>query len=214
MGDNSQYGEGKFILDHFAGRTGRFLDIGAFDGITFSNTRPLADLGWSGVCVEPSPPAFCHLMRNYEGNDKVELVNAAIVGGPPLGFGAREVHQPIVQEFFCNTADASSADMLSTLREDHRNKFQAYPFRKILIPGITWWDLFGAPCDRHFDFVNIDVEGINDQVFMAMPVGLSCEMICIELDPIESVMEALSDPTPARLWPNRKVIGGNILAWK
>lgn len=55
--DTSQYGEGRWIAEHFAGRVGRFLDVGAFDGKTFSNTWRLAQEGWFGVCVEPSPPA-------------------------------------------------------------------------------------------------------------------------------------------------------------
>lgn len=34
---------------------GRFLDIGAHDGVTFSSTRALLLNGWSGVYVEPDP---------------------------------------------------------------------------------------------------------------------------------------------------------------
>ncbi len=37
-------------------REGFFLDFGAFDGITISNTYALEkDLGWRGICVEPNP---------------------------------------------------------------------------------------------------------------------------------------------------------------
>lgn len=44
-------------------RTGYFLDFGAFDGKTISNTYALEkDLGWKGICVEPNPryyPQVC-----------------------------------------------------------------------------------------------------------------------------------------------------------
>jgi hypothetical protein len=37
---------------------GYFVEVGAFDGESFSNTSFLADQGWSGLYVEPVP-AFC-----------------------------------------------------------------------------------------------------------------------------------------------------------
>lgn len=201
---SSQYGEHEFILDHFAGRTGRFLDIGAFDGITFSNTRPLADLGWSGVCVEPSPPAFCHLMRNYEGNPRVELVCAAV--WPVYDASSlRYMH--------CNTADAWSADMMSTFQEAHRNKWAGHPFRGIWVAGMCWDDLLSR-IDKGvagtFQFVNIDVEGVNGRVLDTMPI--LPEMVCVEWD------QDADGNAPMRTletfgYKNLKVIGGNILAW-
>ncbi len=40
-------------------RKGYFLDFGAFDGKSFSNTYVLEkDFGWSGICVEPLPSEF------------------------------------------------------------------------------------------------------------------------------------------------------------
>ena len=59
----SQRDEEQVILDHFGDRVGTFLDVGAYDGITFSNTHALALKGWSGVCVEASPSCFVKLMK-------------------------------------------------------------------------------------------------------------------------------------------------------
>jgi hypothetical protein len=131
----SQYGEHEAILRHFEGRDSaalRFLDVGAFDGVVNSNTRMLSDAGWGGVCVEPSPPAFCQLMRNYFGNGRVLLVNAALLGD---GAGLRP--------FDCNSADGVTGDQVSTLSPEHRDKWHGYPFRRIWIPVVTWKDLSG-----------------------------------------------------------------------
>jgi hypothetical protein len=50
---HSQNDEERHILDAFReGPEGNFLDIGAYDRITLSNTYCLALKGWSGVCVE------------------------------------------------------------------------------------------------------------------------------------------------------------------
>lgn len=198
--DWSQYQEGAFILKYFEGRdpaAHRFLDAGAFDGVTNSNTRPLADLGWSGVLVEPCPPAFCLLMRNYEANDRMTLVNAAIVP-----------HSPRLQVFHVNSANGDYCDQVSTFSEDHRAKWGAHPFRPILIHGVTWFDLLEACDTEHasFDFVNIDVEGTNLEVFRALP--FLPEMVCVELDPHVAVLEAVQNR-----YLNTQVIGGNVLGW-
>jgi len=54
----SQNLEQNYILEYFKDRRGTFIDIGANDGLTLSNTRALVELGWRGVFVEPSPMAF------------------------------------------------------------------------------------------------------------------------------------------------------------
>lgn len=204
----SQYNEHVEILRHFEGRdpaTLRFLDIGAFDGTTFSNTKPLADLGWSGVCLEPSPPAFCHLMKAYADNPRVTLVNAAIVGP----------NQHRLMKFHCNTVDASSADMMSTFSAEHRAKFGAYPFREIVIPAITVMELVidGLSNENRFDFINIDVEGLNLDVLRSVGEFFNAEMVCVELDPPDAAPAfglCLHEMGMDYIW----TIGGNLLGWK
>ena len=42
-----------------ASRHGTFVDLGCYDGVTYSNTWYFeTKLGWSGVCVEPNPAVF------------------------------------------------------------------------------------------------------------------------------------------------------------
>jgi len=64
----SQDGQDKFLVDIFnRKREGIFLDIGAFDGIDFSNTFYLEkELGWKGICVEPNPIVFKQLVENRD----------------------------------------------------------------------------------------------------------------------------------------------------
>ena len=56
----SQFEQDKFVYEnYFQGKTdGYFVDIGAHDGTTFSNSRFFEELGWTGVCVEPNPKVF------------------------------------------------------------------------------------------------------------------------------------------------------------
>jgi FkbM family methyltransferase len=60
QGYSSQYGQDKFVVERLGRlRGGVFFEIGAFDGITLSNTHYLeTQLGWTGIAVEPSRVAF------------------------------------------------------------------------------------------------------------------------------------------------------------
>jgi len=54
------------VISYFGGkRDGWFLDVGAYDGITWSNSVALEKYyNWKGVCVEPNPNIFEQLVSN------------------------------------------------------------------------------------------------------------------------------------------------------
>jgi FkbM family methyltransferase len=62
----SQYQQDKWLYEnHFKDKKdGVFLEIGADDGIDKSNTKFFEDIGWKGMCVEPSPKRFKLLKNN------------------------------------------------------------------------------------------------------------------------------------------------------
>ncbi|MBK5956983.1 hypothetical protein CCR97_01950 [Rhodoplanes elegans] len=47
--------EQRAIADYFRGRTGVFVEVGAFEPITLSQTYALEQAGWTGLLVEPVP---------------------------------------------------------------------------------------------------------------------------------------------------------------
>ena len=62
----SQVGQDKLVSEIYHGkRHGYFLDVGAYDGVTISNTFHFeSELGWIGICVEPLPNVFPKLKSN------------------------------------------------------------------------------------------------------------------------------------------------------
>lgn len=74
---HSQYGQDKIINERIFGskKNGFFVDIGANDGITGSNTYFFEkELSWKGVCIEPQPDIFKKLAKNR----KSECHNCAV----------------------------------------------------------------------------------------------------------------------------------------
>lgn len=56
---------------------GFFVDVGAFDCDGWSNTSCLADIGWSGIVIEPQPTMANACRSKYANNDKVVIVEMA-----------------------------------------------------------------------------------------------------------------------------------------
>lgn len=65
MASYAQLGQDHCVLNHYYfKRNGFFVDIGANDGISLSNTYLLENrYGWTGICAEPLPTEFSHLLK-------------------------------------------------------------------------------------------------------------------------------------------------------
>lgn len=72
----SQDGQDKFILENIFPfqMEGIFVDIGANDGITFSNTYVFEKIGWKGYCIEPLDEMFKLLVKNRPGSKCIQAI--------------------------------------------------------------------------------------------------------------------------------------------
>ena len=162
----SQYREDEIIHEHFGERTGRFLDIGAYDGKTFSNTEALVQGGWEGVMVEASPQCFVLLQSGYRANPDVKCVCCAM--GTSVGL----------------TLFYDSAGAVASLHKSHMEKWAAdqKDFMEIYVPIIRPNDLLRTlPGPYHF--ISLDIEGSSIDVLALFPdfQELGTELICVEV---------------------------------
>lgn len=164
----SQRDEEKYILKFFRDKIGQFLDIGAADGKCFSNTHALALRGWAGICVEPSPSILPALHRLYDFRDDIEILEIAI----------SNITGEI--DFY-----DSGGDMISSISKSHIDLWgkKGCKFNKIKITSLTPVDLF-TQIGFDFDFINLDVEGTNIEVFSQFPFDKlsTVKMLCVEFD--------------------------------
>lgn len=166
----SQNNEEEAIIEALTGvPPGRFLDIGAYDGKAFSNTMRLTELGWGGLCFEPSPSVFLSLLNLHGANEKLILINAAV--SPSGG----------LLEFWDSCGDA-----ISTTNQAHMEKWKIgwkCNFKKFFIQSISMeniWTRWGLA----FEFINIDVEGESYELFQRLPLNIltHTKVICVEHD--------------------------------
>ena len=69
---------GKIYQDLFGEKQGTFVEIGAFDGWSWSHTYTLARLGWKGYYVEPHPVYFQQCVELHKGHPNIECYNVAV----------------------------------------------------------------------------------------------------------------------------------------
>jgi FkbM family methyltransferase len=142
--------------------SGRFLDIGAYDGQTLSNTRALALSGWWGTLVEPNPRLFMNLLQMYGQDSRFTLINAAMSDKSGL------------TRFFL---DGTNEQYCSSIAPNAKDLFPLTPYpMSYLVSTITPKDL-----TETYDFISIDAEGFDLEILKAMRGTLdSTRLICIE----------------------------------
>jgi len=166
----SQDDEEKHIVEYFGTGVGRFLDIGAYNGVSFSNTRRLAELGWAGVCVEPSHNPFDSLQQLYRGQSRIQCVNVAVSTNPDGYVDLWETDDAV------STTDPAHRDLWS----------KKATFRQVKVAN--WHiDTFLQQHPGPYDFISIDTEGTSARLALcdarSWAIAIAkAQAICIEHD--------------------------------
>jgi len=158
----TQQNEQEIIRQFFGDRIGTFLDVGAFDGVTDSNTHALTERGWSGVLVEPCLETFIQL-RNNKGERNICLHGAC---------GRSESIERLT---------VSQTKQLCTLsKETPRLQHMAHLFEGSEMVQVWTVNQLQARFGD-FNFISIDAEGFDlDVLGGSLNALLSAELVCVE----------------------------------
>lgn len=175
MKQYSQNNEEQIILDYFKNAfSGKVLDIGANDGLTFSNSRRVIEHGWCGVLVEASPKAFSKLVQLY-AKEKFEVHCFNVAVSDEEG----------IFEFWESGAHLRSGDvgLLSTLSraELARWKRSGEEFSPITVDCLTYEQLISQSPVKAFDLITIDIEGKDYDVLRQIDLTPT-SMVIIEVN--------------------------------
>jgi hypothetical protein len=144
-----------------------FVEIGAYDGESVSNTSCLADAGWKGIYVEPIHEFYLKCLERHK-NNKVMVAN--------LSIGLQEGPQKIY-----------SNGILSSLVQDYAEigitKFNYPNYKEDLCFQLrmdTFLKNYNVPYD--FDVFVVDVEGREHEVFYSLDLNKwKPKMLIVEL---------------------------------
>lgn len=171
----SQNNEQLIIEDFFKDIKGTFLDLGCNDGITLSNTYALVKLGWAGLMVDASPKAYSRLIENMPFENDLTFMNCAVgkFDGEIILHESGEL---------LGTGDTS---LVSSTLEEETKRWGSLnmPFEDVKVPCRTFPSLLSQTKQKQFDFISMDIEGMELEVLPQMDLkALGCKMICVEFN--------------------------------
>jgi FkbM family methyltransferase len=170
----SQNDEQEIIIKLFNGKKRcSFLDIGANDGKTFSNTYALGEhYDWTGVLVEPSPKAFDKLLDLYGNKPNFELFNVAI----GRSNGMMTLHESGTLLNKDDVALVSTGISSEKRRWDSAN----IEFTEVEVPVWNIRTLLDTCIHKEFDVLSLDIEGMELEVLPSIPLRdlkIACAII-------------------------------------
>lgn len=148
----SQYGQDRFLDEVFGQKqNGTFIEIGAYDGIRFSNTCFFERFrNWTGICIEPIKERYLELVENRKSIN----INACV-------YSKSEAIQ--------FTKIDGYAEMLSGISRDyhrkHKNRIKADisyhggKYESVAVNAVTLNQIFDEYELKDVDYCSIDTEG-------------------------------------------------------
>jgi FkbM family methyltransferase len=154
----AQHGEDRALLEFFDGAPGFYVDVGANDGLSNSNTAALDTMGWRGLLIE-ADPFLAEICRKARPSGTVVACAAA----DPTRRGSESA-------FWRVSPGHNETTGLSTLvaSPDLQRKAMRIgaSISTITVPVRSLSDIlekYGAP--NSFELLSVDVEGAELEVF-------------------------------------------------
>lgn len=157
----AQHGEDNLIELLLPSGVFSFIDIGANDGVLFSNTYKFAKMGASGLCIEPSKSSFRKLILNHLFHPKVKCVNSAISDQNNFLFLQEEGYEKTLSR----VGKEATKDSI---------KVKAQTFDNLISEN---------PSFKNIDLLSIDVEGHEKNIFWKIKdKNFKANIIVVETD--------------------------------
>lgn len=157
----AQHEEDKLIELLLPQGVSSFIDIGANDGVLFSNSYKFAKKGASGLCVEPSRNSFRKLKLNHLFHPKVKCIQSAVSNTNSHIFLNEDGYE-------------STLSYVSKSKKNNAYSVKCQTFDKILEK---------YPQFLEVDLLTVDVEGHEREVFDALTNNkFKAKVIILESD--------------------------------
>jgi FkbM family methyltransferase len=175
MQSYSQCQEDIFLYERYfkEKRHGTFIELGALDGLLYSNTKMYEDfLEWKGVLIEPHPYQFqklqgnrprCHLFNELVSNTSDALIFRYFVEGHAAVSGVADTMPQILLDLFYQHPD-----------------WELLPKGEMRLVPKTLTEILSQTPFTHFDLLSLDVEGHEYEVLQSWDFSIPIHVILIE----------------------------------
>lgn len=153
-----------FVLEYFDYKqSGVYIDVGAYDGITWSNSVALDELlNWKGICIEPNPTVFEKL--------KSLRPNAQCINAGCYSYVAQKKFWKITGRAEMLSGFKDNYDSQHIERINRETKACNGTIEEIEIPIITLQNLIVENDIKQVDYLSVDVEGAELEVLKGLGI--------------------------------------------
>lgn len=149
---------------------GTFVEVGAYDGESFSNTSFLADLGWRGIYVEPVPE-FATKCALRHANNNVRVF--------PCAAGAKAGQVDLHVGGTLTTTSARQVEIYEQIPWAQGN----HQGQTISVPQMRLDTLLeDAQFPEDFDLLVVDVEGTEVEVLQGLAARWRPRVMVVEIE--------------------------------
>ena len=157
----AQHSEDKLVESLLPNGVTSFIDIGANDGVLFSNTYKFAKLRARGLCIEPSRNSFLKLRLNHLFHPNIRCIQAAV-----SDFNG--------QIFLNEDGYESTLSYVNKTKNSNSYSVKCHTLDEVLAK---------YPKFREVDLLSVDVEGHERPVFEGLSENnLNTKIMIIEAD--------------------------------
>tara|TARA_B110000967_G_C18639857_1_gene437949 strand:+ start:29 stop:772 length:744 start_codon:yes stop_codon:yes gene_type:complete len=161
----SQQDEDKYIIQYLLKKKindGTYLEIGACDGLLYSNTKTLEDyFNFTGILIEPQEHFFKNLKKNRD-QKKNELYNYCVSNSDDEYI-----------TFVGNNAEGGISECINT-------DLSKYNWMKYKVKNIKMKEILRKSKFEYIDFMVIDVEGA--ELLLLQSIDFSFPIFCIIIE--------------------------------
>jgi len=170
---------------------GLFIEIGAYDGESFSNTSCLADLGWKGYYIEPIPQ-YAEVCKQRHINNKDITVVTTCVGetdGVEVELSTAGPFTSAIDDEIETISNSKLSSTLEALGWNHSaNKQSAIPRIKSTTMSLnTFCKQYQIPKKGIIDVMIIDVEGFEWPILRKFDIKTyQPKLVIVEIQELQS----------------------------
>jgi len=172
-----------FFRNHL---NGTFVELGAVDGVTYSNTKFFQDqMGWSGVLIEPSLD-FAYLLAGKSKYKKFQpfMGRRCMPNGTAYCVNSAVCRRSGQLTFVYGQGPDGNmvGGAVDLIAEEHMKMFKLKSDKTYKVPCRPFGTILREANITHIDLLSLDVEGAEETVLETMDWSISIHVIVIEAD--------------------------------
>lgn len=177
---HGQFYQDKYVNENFFKnkKNGIFVDIGAYDGITDSNTFFFEkELGWKGICIEPVPELF----KNLKAQRSCILINGCV----------SDKHGKITFLKHC-LPNGFITGLSKIIDKDNNINVDNNKTEIIKVKSYVLEEILRRHNIYHIDYLSLDIEGYELKILQNFPFHkYNIDVISVENNNNDSALKNL-----------------------